>query len=197
MANPTLTGFWPKYNLDGGDIVLRWVQVASAPATAIFKGDCVVHAGDGTWTLATAGAGNYVDSVAVGFRYVRADGKMTYEKYVPSGTAYTATDQTDGVIWMQIVANMQDVVFETTVDEAIALTDLNSNYAIATNAGSTTTGLSGHVLDATGKGAGATLQWRVIDFVKRPGLDWTLTNPHVECMVNYSHITPALSTTGH
>lgn len=197
MANPTITGFTPLCHIDGSDVVMERVQAISNPTTAIFHGDCVTPTTDGVWDLSTAGAGNYVGSVCLGAQYVKSDGKITKEKYLPAGTTYTAADGSDGCNYLFIVRNPMSVIFEAYVDEAIAQTDLNLNYAFAVSAaGSTVTGQSGHVLDATGRGTGATLQWRVLGFIRRPGLDRTLTNARVKCMLNYCNYLPGLSTTG-
>lgn len=201
MANKTLLGFRPLRNINGMEIALTKVQAVSNPTTGIFKHDSVVWTGAG-WDLATAGTSNPVGSICMGAEYRRSsDNKITKEPYLPSGTTYTEADGEDGVSWLWIVANPADTIFEAQVDEVIAETDMNLNYNfVATSAGSTVTGLSGQQLDATGRAITATLQFRVLRFVKNINNDRTLTNASVECMINgnagAAGRVPSLNTTG-
>ncbi len=200
MANRTTLGFRPDRNIDGGEVVLTKVQAVSNPSTGIFKYDCVVWTGAG-WDLATAGTSNPVGSVCMGAEYRKADNKITKEPYLPAGSTYTEADGEDGVNWLWIVANPAATIFHAQVDEAIAETDMMLNYNfVVTSAGSTATGLGGHQLDATGRVATATFQWRVLRFAKNVLFDRTLANATVECMINgnagLAGRVPALNTTG-
>lgn len=197
MANKLIYGFRPSHTVSGDEIVIHREQVVSNNSAAIFKGDCAVWTGAG-WDLATAGTSQAVGSVFMDFEYRKADGKITREPYLPAGTTYTEADGEDGCTYAQIVKNVHDVVFEVSVDAAIAETDLYLNYnMVATAAGSTVTGLSGQQLTATSRATTGTLQFRVLKFVKRVTNDRTLANALVFAMINLNTgLNPALSTTG-
>lgn len=115
----------------------------------IFIGDCVDIAGtasvspvDGAiladLALATAGARIY--GVVVGILPTVSTSQSLNNTYGPTG------------IYREVLVAVADpnLVFQTTCDEAIATSAIFNAYDIVATAGSTTTGISGHVLDATG-----------------------------------------------
>ena len=197
MANKIIYGFRPSYTIDGSDIVIDRVQAVSNPSTGIFKYDPVLWTG-ANWDLATAGTSNPVGSIAMGAEYRKANQAITKEPYLPSGTTYTDLDGEDGCNYLDIVMNVQSVVFVASVNGVIAQTDLNLNFnGVATTTGSTVTGLGGWQLDTASRAVTGTLQFRVLRFVDSASNDRTLTNALVYCMINFTTgSNPALSTTG-
>jgi len=150
-----------------------WIDSADTPGDGqYFIGDPVIldgtsntaeinvpgmgHFGIGTLpgvTIATAGAGNLVTGVIVGF------GADTRDSLV-----YRA-DVTERLVW---VCDDPDVVFMGQADGAIATTAIgqNSNIVLDT-AGSTSTGRSGAEIDAT-TASGATNQMLILRAVNDP-----------------------------
>lgn len=163
---------------------------ATSPATAL-TGDgsntaavTVPGAGEfapGTLSVinkATAGDGNAVTGVIVGFA---ADPSNLDRIYNPASTARVA-----------FVADDPDLIFEVQADGAIAATQvgLNANL-IFTNAGSTTSGLSGVELDTSAVAADASNQLTILRVADRPGRNeigsaWTIVevriNNHTEAL---------------
>jgi hypothetical protein len=96
--------------------------------------------------------------------------------------------------YIYITDDVLKVQFLASVDEAIALTDLNLNYAVVLGTGSTVTGLSAHELDATGRAVTATIPIRVKEFViGDPSSDVDLADAKVICQINCDPTTPATS----
>lgn len=187
MANVSRGGFWPIRNrAHGGTVNYRTGHVLTAPATAIFTGDAMKKVGTGDWLSSTATTGALTNhSVCMGGEYLDAFGIKRSAKYIPAALAYTGTSYDNpNASHVILVDSPEDVDFEAQVDEAIALTDLFANYDQVLTAGSTVTGFSGHVLDATGHDATATRPWEVLDFIRRTDNDVTLTNAKVVARMN-------------
>lgn len=165
--------------------------VPSTYATALFIGDPVIKTGTSNTasvtapgaglfppgTLpeinkATAGAGNAITGVIVGFA---ADPAGLDRVHNPASTArvvYVATDP--------------DLVYEVQASAGLAVTDVanNADLTFAT-AGSATTGLSGVQLDSANIGTGATKQVKILRVVNRDNVE-TGTNAKVEVLINNS-----------
>ena len=194
MANTACKGFSPLRRLGGGSITYKRGRVLTNNTTAIFKGDAVVITATGDYVAQSTGT-TFTASVAWGALYQSATtGQMIAGKYLPAATLYTSTGVAPAnMSQIYVVEDPIDTLFEASVTQAIALTDLNLNFAITLTAGSTTTGLSGHVLTSAGANTTATIPWRVRDFIIRADVDPDLANAHVECQVNAGMTEPAIS----
>lgn len=166
--------------------------IQSDYATALFIGDPVVKTGTsntaavevpgfgsfGVGTMpainkATAGDGNAVTGVIVGFSALPSD--LT-KNYNPASTARVA-----------LVADDPSIVFEIQADGAVPAASIGLNAVfIYTNSGSTTTGLSGVELDTTSDApaADASNQMTILRAVNRLDNDTTLANAKVEVVLN-------------
>jgi len=195
MANTAIKGFQPYAVKGGGSITLRRGRVLTNNTTAIFLYDAVVRAATGDYVVASTGT-TAVEGSSQGAVYTDAAGTRREDKMLPAATLYTSsTIAPENASYIYLVDNLVNTSFRASVDTAIALTDLNLNFAMTLTAGSTTTKLSGHILTATGKNTTATLPWRVENFeIGSPiaDVDGT-TNQAVICYVNAGFDEPALS----
>ena len=196
MANLALHGFSPSRRKDEGPITQRVGRVLNNQTTAIFLYDAVVRATTGDYVVATTTT-TAVASVAMGAMYLNAGtGQMVEGKYLPAATLYSGTivDPPQASYIFMVSDPLLTQFVASVADSAIALTDLNLNYAMTLTSGSTTTGLSGHVLTATGRAATATIPWRVPEFVLGSvNSDPDLINCHVYCEINAGMDEPALT----
>lgn len=196
MANVAMAGFQPESR---GGMTPEMVRkrVLTNNTTAIFKGDALdaTTAGD---VIVTASATAAVYSVQWGGASYISGGDRLERRHLPAATLYTSTGvDPSNASYVYAVANMQSQVFTATVDAAIALTDLNLNYNMTLGTGSTTSGLSAHVLTATSRATTATIPWRVVDFVLGdPKSDPDAANCKVRCMANAGRREPALEIGG-
>lgn len=164
----------------------------SSYATAMFIGDPVIRTGTsntaevtvpgggnfGIGTLpeinkATAGDGNRITGVIVGFSPLPTNLGAQYNPASTERVAYVCDDP--------------DVVFEIQADGAIPAASVSLNAVlIYTQSGSTTTGLSGVELDTTSDvpAADASNQLLILRAVNRADNDTTLTRAKVEVMIN-------------
>lgn len=183
MPNLQFPGFAPAKKTTAGTIVYQRRHVATNNGTAIFLGDAVVPANTGAWVVASA-ANTAVGGVSMGASYV-SNGVRKADNYLPAATTFSGTAVDNENQSYIFVAKGQDLVFRASVDEAIAMTDLGINYQMVLGTGSTTTGRSGHELDATSRGTTATLPWRVEEYVLGdPLVDPTAADAHVFCRIN-------------
>lgn len=194
MANVAVHGLQPARRMDEGPITTDAGRVLNNNTTAIFLYDAIVRASGGDYVVATTGT-TAIASVAMGAKYLNTQNQMVEGKYLPAATLYSGTivdpAQASYVYKVQEPLLTQ---FVASVDAAIALTDLNLNYAITLTAGSTTTGLSGHVLTATGRAVTATIPIRVREFVLgAPENDPDAALAHVFCTINAGMDEPALT----
>ncbi len=120
--------------------------------------------------LATAGAGNFVTGVIVGFEPTGALG--TFTNYSPTGTDRVA-----------LVCDDPDVIFEVQASAGFAVTDMSNNADLVAGAGSTSTGTSGWQADSTTFGTGNTKQLKVLRMAQRPNTE-TGTNAKLEVEIN-------------
>lgn len=141
----------------------KMYKIAAAYGTALFIGDPVARNNQGDIIIATAGAGNYVLGALLG---------LFDANFCPMATPHLVA-ATAGVHYglvaddpMQLFCAMED-----SVGNNLALTDLAANVDLIAGAGgSANTGLSGWMLDSSTAGAGATVQCRLIDYYRDPGL---------------------------
>lgn len=148
---------------------LRWVRslnaggaapqptielVASAYATALFRGDYLAPVNDGTVAVAAAGvAGRYVFQEAV--NYLEAGGTTRGGPYLPVTTYTGNADLTNPLASKILAIPVIDQIFEIDMDAAetswaTAQAKVGLGFdLVATAAGSTVTGLSGYTLDTS------------------------------------------------
>jgi hypothetical protein len=196
MANVALSGFQPE-SRGGMTTELVRKRVLTTNTTAIFKGDALDAPNTGD-VIVTATTNAAIYSVQWGGASYISSGDRIERVYLPASTAYTSSGvDPANASYVYCVANMQTQVFLASVDAAIALTDLNLNYLMTLGAGSTTSGLSGHLLTATSRATTATFPWRATDFVLGdPKSDPDSANCKVRCMANAGRREPALEIGG-
>jgi hypothetical protein len=151
----------------------------------VATGDVIAHTAETT----------AVYSVAMGASYVT--GQQRVERQVlPAATTYTgSTVDPANASYIYGVEDMVNTVFKASVDEAIALTDLNLNYRMVLTVA--TGNYSLHELDATSRGTTATQPWRVTNFViGDPKSDPDAADASVICKANASARDPGLEIGG-
>lgn len=122
---------------------------------------------------ATAGDGNRITGVIVGFSPLATDLTKNYNPASTERVAYVCDDP--------------DVVFEIQADGAIPAASVGLNAVlIYTHSGSTTTGMSGVELDTTSDvpAADASNQLMILRAANRDDNDTTSTWARVEVMIN-------------
>lgn len=182
MANPnTPYGLQPIQRLDGAAFrsSVRLYFVAASQANALFVGDPVIkiHAGADTngipgVDLASAGTGNQITGVVVGFYGSCAAGTGQYGNFFglsgTPGPAYRPASTSND--YYVLVNDDPETSFVVQCNDAggvpavTALVGLNAN--LASGAGSQYTGLSGWQLTPTGAATTNTIQLRVIELLK-------------------------------
>jgi hypothetical protein len=194
MANTQVAGFQPVRVIGGGNVSYKRGRVLTNNTTAIFLYDALKTTSSGDYLVASA-TNTAIASVSGGASYVNTKGQRVQDKYLPATTLYTSSGiDPDNASYVFVVEDELRVEFRASVDEAIALTDLGINYLQVLGTGSTTTGLSGHELDATSRNTTSTLPWRVKEFVLGGSeSDPDAADAHVICSVNRSLTTAALS----
>lgn len=128
-----------------------------------------------TIELATAGDGNPIDGVIVGFLPLSGFDSTVY------GDA--ATNR------IALVEDDPDIIFEIQADStrAVAASDIGLNANLISGSGSTYTGVSGWELDSTattGMATTATFQLRVLNLTRRPGNTIGLTHAVFDVLIN-------------
>jgi len=194
MANTQNHGYTPLKVRGGGCVEQTRKRVLTNNTTAIFRGDGCIAVATGD-LIVNATAATFLSTVSCGASYVSNNERLE-RNHLPAATLYTATGNTilpDNASYIYCTADNVNTVFEASVDEAIALTDLNLNYLQVLGAGNTTTGMSGHELDATSRATTNTIGVRVIDFIRNGRWDITAADAHVECVINIGSYEPALS----
>lgn len=198
MANVRRLGFIPTRQSGGGVISFRKARVLTNNTLGIFHGDCVKHTSSGDVVACAAGTDEQLllSSVAQGAVYLDGNNIYRESKYLPAATLYSATDFEPAYgNYVYLVENPVNVYFEANVaNVALGLTDMNINYPIVLTVGSTTTGLSKHELNATGRATTATFPFRAIEPVRRADNDLSLVDVKILCMINAGLVEPALST---
>lgn len=173
MANAdNARGLWPIRHQSGAEPQAAEYAIATGYAANIFRGDVVEGIADGTIEIAE---GANVDNLGVfwGCRYVNSQGEQVFSRYWPTGTAATnivATVYTD-----------PGIIFGVQADTAAA-TDIHLMADWDDGAGSTSTGLSGRELAASG-GATTGKSMRILGKINSPGNDW---GAHVDLEVQFA-----------
>jgi hypothetical protein len=197
MANVRRLGFIPTRVSGGTPITFRKGRVLSGQTDGIFHGDGVKYAAGGDLVACHSGTDEQLllASVAQGATFIDASNKRIESKFLPANTTYSGSSvEPELGSYVYIVDNPTMVEFEANVaNSAIALTDLNLNYPIVLTAGSTTTGLSKHELNATGRATTSTFPFRVREFVRRADNDLSLVDVKVLCMINAGQAEPVTS----
>ena len=157
-------GLRPSYHPSG---VIRPVRRPILPAytTAIYKGDLVVFAANGSVELAASNSGRG-DGVFIGCEYTDPTGKRNVSPYWP-GTASC----TDIVCY---VIEDPDVLFDVQATASVALSDIGSHAGISTanGTGSTQTGLSLGSLLASSISTTTENQLVIVDIVPAEDNAW-------------------------
>lgn len=197
MANARRLGIIPTRVSGGGTVTYRKVRVLTNNTLAIALGDAVKQAAGGDYVACAAGADEQIllASVSGGATFVRGDNARVEAKALPAATLYTSTGiWPDNASFIYVVDSATNVEFEANVaNSAIALTDLNLNYPLVLTVSNTTTGLSNHELNATGRAVTATFPMRVREFIQRADNDLSLVDCKVICMINAGQAEPVTS----
>lgn len=161
MANVNAAyGLRAVRHLCGGEIRTNTYPITAASAAAIYKGDPVQGASDGSIVIA---AGGNVDNLGVfaGCEYINAKGEKVFSHYWPADT--TATN---------VVAHVYDdpfIVFAIQSDATgVALADVHMGADWEIVAGSAATGVSATNLDASGGLAGSDKNLRILRVIDAP-----------------------------
>ena len=139
----------------------RNLPIITTYATAIFNGDFVKIAADGT--VAKDGGTTALTAVGIfmGCSYTDpTSGQKTFSDQWPASNA--ATDA------MAYVIDDPNVVFQMQADEAVNTTDRGLNASVVQTAGSTAIGKSKNALDGSTPATTNTLPLRILDFVDGP-----------------------------
>lgn len=193
-TNRSQTGFRPLANAGSTTTQLMRRRVASNNGTAIFLGDCLKYTAAGVMGLATANAG--VSAVSQGASYWDATINGRRENtYLPASTTYSASvfDDYGNTDESFVYATVDPVNTRFVVQYSAstpALTDLTKNANFVANAGSTATGLSGHVLDQSTINTTLTQDFRIQDIWHNVLNDPTGTTPAVIVQINDGLVPP-------
>lgn len=181
MANIQYPGFLPVSHGSGTVECVRKL-VLSNNTDRIAKGDAIdaTTAGD---VIAHTTEDGEVYSVMLLGSYV-ASGERLERTFVPAATTYSGTAvNNERATYIHVVEDIVNTRFRASCDEALALTDLDLNYAMVLTVA--TGNFSLHEVDATGRAVTATLPWRAEDFIiGDPKVDPTLADAHLLWRVN-------------
>ncbi len=194
MANVKIKGFQPCRRLGAGSLTKMRRRVLTNNTTAIFLHDALKATTAGDYLVASA-TNTAVANVSGGVSYVDSTGKRVNSKYLPATTLYTSTTvDPDNASYVWVTEDPVNTLFRCSIDEAVVLADLFLNYKMVLGTGSTTTGLSGHELDATTPATTATFPWRVREFVTGGATsDPDAADATVLASINVSFEEPALT----
>lgn len=161
-------GFKPVRHLNGSPYngATNAYKLASGYGTAIYSGDVVKLTTDGV--LNKAGANEQIRGVAVGFKWVGADGSLNVKSYWPAGTVTLGAVPAD-----VLVVDDPDILFEAQVTNGTAALTQAIIGATSHNidaGGNAATGISGMGLDYANFGTDGR-QWRIVAFLERPDND--------------------------
>jgi hypothetical protein len=152
--------------------------VLASYATAIYSGDAVKLLTTGL--INKAAAGDQLRGIAVGFRWVGADGITRYSPYWPGATTTLGSQNATA-----IVIDDPNVIFETQFANSTSApvqADMGALFDLIDAGGSTFTGLSGEGLDYTTL-ATTTKVFRAISFVPRGDNDTAAAYSRVLCTI--------------
>lgn len=142
MANVSrVRGAVPVSTLSGGPWAshVRSYPVDSSNATAIFRGDFITLEDDGN--CAPAVAGGILLGVCVGVKVDRTVAATEHPGYLPASTA--------GNILVCVGPDVLYMLQEDNTGGPMVATNVGSTGDMVAGAGSTTTGVSGHLLDSS------------------------------------------------
>jgi hypothetical protein len=164
----------------------RQIKIANGYATNLFYGAVVKIGSDGTLELMTAtgatGALFTVGTIGVfmGCQYTDSVSGVRNQQYWPTGTV--AADAVGYVV------DDPDVLFQVKSDGPMLQADLGMNIpfsaAQSTSTGSTATGNSTSLVDASGVLATVGLGFKVVDFVDGP--DASVGDAYTEILVKFN-----------
>ena len=168
-------GARPAFHLQGGVIRNAAYPIASGFASNIFSGDYVKAVAGGG--IEVAAAGERLLGVFHGVQYVDPQGNQQWSRYWPANQVATEIECT--------VFNDPSIVFECQADGVVTQTDrFQLADHVATHAGNTATGQSGHEISST-TGTG-TAGFRILGKVESPINNWGEAN--VDLLVQiYEH----------
>jgi len=168
MANTdNPNGFTPAYHLSGGTIRMSEMRIADDYGTAIFAGDLVKQAADGT--IAVCAVGDAPIGVFAGCNYTKDNGEVTFS------ANWVASTSVQGSYATANVYNDPNIVYRAQFDAASGIADIGQlTDMISTHAGSTANGRSGQELSSSTGTVTATL--RILDFVATPDNDAASNN---------------------
>jgi hypothetical protein len=159
-------------------------------AGAMFTGDIVKQANDGSVVQGTAG--DAARGVFMGCFYTDpSTSKPRFNNTFPNGTA--ASDA------IAFVADDPDQLFIAQQDSVSAnavVADLNLNANLIVGSGNTTTGISGMEIDSDSKNTTATLNVKLIDFYDVPSNDATANNSILVVKINNHELGSHTGTAG-
>ncbi len=153
-------GLKPVRHLTGGELRTNVYPITAASAAAIYRGDPVQGAADGSIIIAEAGN---VDNLGVfyGCEYINATGAKVFSKYWPADTAAT-----------NVVAHVYDdpnIVFAIQSDATgVALADIHNGADWEIVAGAAATGRSATNLDVSAGLATTGKSLRILRVVDSP-----------------------------
>ena len=143
-------------------------KIASAEASNIFEGDLVKMVDDGTVVAASAVTDVAIVGVFVGCEYVNADGQTV------QSNKYTSTITDDNTVAFVNVNPHQIYKIKcgnADADTTITRTEVGLRFDVEYNAGNSTTGQSGMVLDTGTAGATTVAQLKVVGCINEDGSD--------------------------
>lgn len=161
-------GFKPVGNLLGGawNGGMRSYRLNSGYGSAIFTGDVVKLLTSGY--LAKAAATEQMRGVAMGFKWVGADGIPAHSPYFPASTVTLGATDVE-----VLVVDDPNTVFEAQFGGAttdFGAAQIGAIFELGAGTGSAATGISGDYLDITTLKTTAG-QFRLLDAVRRPDND--------------------------
>lgn len=206
MANNTAKyGFrWVRSLTNAGAPPKQAMRVASGYQAApggtnvnLNVGDPVTLLSTGYVELAAANSG-VIYGVIVGIHPYYDGTRMTFGTKLPGNTVYgTVLERTS---WVDVIP-VQDQIFEVDVDdnttattEAGYLALVGENVDHVFTGASATTGLAHPILDISTHNTTSTLQWRIVDLARIPGMDFSGTRVKVEVTANVVRQAPYVTT---
>lgn len=176
-------GFRPARHLKGGTIRAWENTIASGYNTAIYAGDLVTLAADGTITRASAGSVPY--GVFDGVLYTTGTNEVVFSYYWPASTVASNIKA--------FVYNDPSIVFRCYDDadsDFLTAADVGTSADIVVGTANTAYGFSGMMLDTSNASATAG-QLKILGKVDTPGNDWGTANGdqvEIEVIINESFI---------
>lgn len=155
MANQTRTGFWPA-KIQGNQVAIMRFPITTSSGAAIYRGDVVVNNADGGVRRAAADSGTTQVGVVVALYDTNGvpigdPRSLVSTKYMTANVAGYA----------DVALALPNTIFEAYAGTSSNLTSEAVIFASADHvntAGSTTTAVSGHVLNGTALNTEANFQ---------------------------------------